>query len=40
MSRFTQLPEVLKDRAKFEKLGLDFDYKDGAENLRIFDKDL
>jgi hypothetical protein len=30
MSRFTQLPGVLKEKAKFDRLGLGFDYKDGA----------
>jgi hypothetical protein len=30
MSRFTQLPGVLKEKEKFDRLGLGFDYKDGA----------
>jgi hypothetical protein len=30
----------MKDNAKFDELGLGFDYKDGVENPRIVDKSL
>ena len=40
MDRFTLMPEIMKENAKFDELGLGFDYKEGLGKLRIKDKAL